>query len=157
MVSGLYLFHPIHVSITDVEHDKERNALEFTSRVFLDDLEKHIQYTLNEPYLDITQPTEGYTTEKLIRDYFLERMSIDVNGKSKKIDYLGHEIEGDAVNIYYQILGVKKLKSLSIENNILLDLYTDQVNMTHVKFNGELKSMRATPDNPRNSLDFKGV
>lgn len=154
MVTGLWVMHPIHVSITDVEHDKERQALEFTSRIFLDDIEKHIQYIVNEPYLDLTQPKTGFSSKKLIKEYFLERMSVEVNGKLREIDYLGHEIDGDAVNVYYQILNIKKLKSLSVANNILLDLYSDQVNMTHVKFNGSLKSMKATPENSRSTLYF---
>lgn len=154
MVVGLWVLHPIHVSITDVEHDVSRKALEFTSRIFLDDIEQHVRYNLDELYLDITQPTEGFSTDKLIKDYFLPRMKVTVNGKLKEIDYVGHEIDGDAINIYYQVLGVKKLKSLTMENRILVDLYSDQVNMVHVKFQGKLRSMKMTPDEPFSSLDF---
>ena len=81
-------------------------------------------------------------------------LEVQVNGKAKEIDYVGHEIDGDAVNVYYQVLNVRKFRSITMENNILLDFYTDQVNMVHVKFEGELRSMRMTPDEPVSTLKF---
>lgn len=154
MVMGLWMIHPIHVSITDVVHDKERNALEFTTRIFLDDIEKHIQFNTNSPYLDLTDPDEGISPKNLIKEYVMKRLTVQVNGKSCEIDYVGHEIEGDAVNVYYQVLSIKKLKTLTIKNMILTDLYTDQVNMVHIKFEGKLRSMKMTPDQLQATLDF---
>ncbi len=154
MVLGLLQLHPIHVSVTDAEWDKERKALEFTSRIFLDDIEKHIRIQINEPYLDLTSPAINQSTDDLVKNYLFKNLMISVNEKEKEISYVGHEIEGDAVILYYQVLQVKKLKSLAIRSTILADLYEDQVNMLHIKWNGSLRSMKMTRDEPSSSLDF---
>ena len=154
VVMGWWLIHPIHVSVTDVEYDEDRKALEFTSRIFLDDIELHIRYNRNQPYLDITAPKNELTSDQLVKDYVMPLLEVQVNGKTKEIDYVGHEIDGDAVNVYYQVLNVRKFRSITMKNNILLDFYTDQVNMVHVKFEGELRSMRMTPDEPVSTLKF---
>ncbi len=154
MVVGLSLLHPIHVSVTDVEWDTDRKALEFTSRIFLDDIEKHIRVQLDEPYLDLSNPSIEQSTDDLVKKYLLNNITLLINDKAEDIDYLGHEIEGEAVILYFQVLRVKKLKSLSLKSTILTDLYQDQVNMLHIKWNGELRSMKMTADEPSSSLNF---
>ena len=55
--------HPIHISITDVNFNQDRNALEIVTKVFLDDLENEIRSLRKEEYLDITKPDKGRTTD----------------------------------------------------------------------------------------------
>ena len=145
VVAWQWFLHPIHLTVTDVEHDTDRQALEFSTKIFLDDLEFAIRDELGEPFIDITDPGEGRTTEALVRAFVLDRLTVRVNDKEEKIDYLGGEIDGDAMIIYYQILGVKKLKTLEVSNRIFLERFDDQVNMIHLKTDDGLKSIRCTP------------
>lgn len=149
------VIHPIHVSITDVELDRERNALEFTTRVFLDDLEKKFRQEQNDPYFDLTDPEQGKSVDDLIVPYFNKIISISVNGKKRTVEYLGSEIEEDAVYLYYQVTAVRKLKVLMVESRILTDLFDDQVNMLHFKTeSGELRSLKTTKTDPVGSIAF---
>lgn len=155
MVLTWFSLHPIHVSITDVNLDEDRKALEFSSKVFLDDMEAHLRLERSEPFLDITALPKTLSLDALIEPYFNERISVSINGKAKEVDYVGAEIDGDVIYLYFQVLQVKKLKALTIENRILTDLYDDQVNMMHFKLpNGKLKSLRTTPDTPEGTLEF---
>lgn len=155
VVLSLFGFHPIHVSITDVVLDTNRKALEFTSKVFLDDIEAHIRLEKSEPFLDITNLGEGRTLDDLIAPYFGNKVMVMVNGKQKNVEYIGAEIEADVIYLYYQVTQIKKLKILTMENRILTDLYDDQVNMVHFKMeNGDLKSMRTTPEATKGTLEF---
>lgn len=146
--------HPIHVSVTDVEYDAERKALEIVSHIFLDDLEKHIRLIKNEPYLDVLNPKGDKTSNDLIKNYYKERFKLIVNGKEEDYNFLGYEHEGAAVYIYVELEKVKKLKSLTVRNEILLQLFDDQVNLVHVKVDGKIRSMKLEDGDEMDTLEY---
>lgn len=146
--------HPIHVSVTDIEFDEERKALEITSHIFLDDIEKHIRILKKEPYLDILKPGDKYTTDGLIKNYLADRFAIKVNGKPVDYNYLGFEREAGAIFVYIEVEKVKKLKSISVRNETLLALYDDQVNLVHVKVDGKIRSLKLEEGNEEDSLEY---
>lgn len=159
MVSVVFLLttsflHPIHISVTDINYDQESNALEIISKVFLDDIEMEIRALKNEEYLDITNPGKGRTTNDLLRPYLKERFKITVNGKEEEYTYLGHEVETEALYLYFEVEKVKKLKSIAVENTILLKYFDDQVNMVHVKVDGKLRSMKMTEGEEVGTLEY---
>jgi len=146
--------HPIHVSVTDIEFDEERKALEISSHIFLDDIEKHIRIIKKEPYLDILNPGKGRTTDGLVTEYLKGRFEVKVNGKTEEYSYLGHEREAAAIYVYIEVEKVRKLKSISIRNEILLDIYDDQVNLVHVKVDGKIRSLKLEDGNEEDSLEY---
>ena len=147
--------HPIHVSVTDIEFDEERKALEIASHIFLDDIEKHIRILKKEPYLDILKPGEKYTTDALIEKYLKDRFALKVNGKSVDYNYLGFEREAAAIYVYIEVAKVKKLKSLSVRNETLLALYNDQVNLIHVKVKSKIRSLKLEEGQEEDTLIFE--
>jgi hypothetical protein len=151
---SISLFHPLHLSVTDVEYDELNKTLKFTSRLFVDDIEKEIRTTLNEPYLDITNPTGNRSTNEIIAPYIKEKYKVFVNGKEEVINYLGHELEDEAIYCYFEIDKVEMINDLTIENSILLDYYDDQVNMVHLKVDGKLRSTKITPEKRQGMFEF---
>ncbi|MEQ8477031.1 DUF6702 family protein [Fulvivirga sp.] len=159
MISVVFLFitsflHPIHITVTDINFDQERSALEIVSKVFLDDLESEIRSLKKEEYLDITKPGEKRTTDDLLRPYIKERFKVMVNGKEVECVYLGHEVETEAIYLYLEVEKVKKFKSISVENTVLLNFFDDQVNMVHVKVDGKLRSMKIESGEEVGTLEY---
>ncbi|MEX2336865.1 MAG: DUF6702 family protein [Fulvivirga sp.] len=146
--------HPIHVSICDIAYDEERDALEFVQRVFLDDLELAIRQKTGAPRLDITQPDNGKTTDELVKAYLQEHFKVTVNGKETDYNYLGHEIEIDAIYCYMEIEKVRKVNSIAIFSDILTSIFDDQVNLVHVTVDDEIRSMKLTGDRKSDELEY---
>lgn len=146
--------HPIHISVTDINFDKERDALEIVTKIFLDDLENEIRSLKKEEYLDITKPGKDRTTDDLLKPYLKEHFKLKVNGKDVEYSYLGHEIETEAIYLYFQVEKVKKLKSITVENTVLLNFFDDQVNMVHVKVDGKLRSMKMEAGDEESMLEY---
>lgn len=136
--------HPIHVSICEIEYDRNNKALETTMRIFLDDLEKGIRSNKGNPDLDLTDLPQGINLDELIKSYLAKNFKVSVNSKTTAYNYLGHEIEGDAVFCYLEITKVKKLKSIKIYNATLTDLYEDQTNLVHIEVDEKIRSMKLT-------------
>ena len=135
-------FHPLHITICEIEYDDERKALEITQRVFLDDLELEVRNERADPDLDILQPDNGLTVDDLLKEYMKKHVKVSLEGKEQVYHYLGHEVEGDAVYCYFEIQKVRKVRSVGLFNDILINTHDDQVNLVHVEVDGEIKSMK---------------
>lgn len=148
------LFHPIHVTICEMEYDVERNSLEVTQRVFLDDLEKEIRIDRNDPKLDIYKSESGVAGSNIFKQYLKKHIRISVNGKKEEFIYLGHEFEGNVGYFYFEVEKIKKLKSVKVFNDILTNTYKDQVNLVHVEYLDEVKSLKLEPKKLEDELFF---
>lgn len=149
------ILHPLHLSVTEIEHDASKKALEMTMRIFLDDLEVSIRNDLQKPGLDITAPGPEYTTDHLLEDYLLKHFEISSGGKELKYEYLGHEVELPVIYLYVQSSNVKKVNDISIFNDIIMETYDDQANLVHVKVGDKVKSLKLTVNKKRGSLHFQ--
>jgi hypothetical protein len=147
--------HPLHVSVTEIEFDQKSKALEITMRVFIDDLELTLRNNLNHPELDLLNPGNGVSVDQMVRDYLKDHFRISLDNTPQKINYLGHEKESDAFIFYIEVTNVKKWKTISIHNDILMETHDDQSNLVHVTVNNKVKSLRLTKDTPANKLSFE--
>ncbi|MBX2944603.1 MAG: hypothetical protein KF725_02120 [Cyclobacteriaceae bacterium] len=145
--------HPIHISVTEMEYDEKERELEIVMRIFSDDLETSIRAAQNEPLLDLLHP-QSATTDELAREYILNRFKVTLDGKVQKLNYLGFELDGDAMVFYIQAVQVKNWKSITVLNSVILETYDDQSNLVHVTLKGRTKSLRLMRNNPSGTLTF---
>lgn len=153
-ISPLF-FHPLHVSVTEIKFDAKDKELEITSRIFIDDLEEAIRKQLAKPTLDILNPGAGTTTDGLVSTYLANCFSIKIDGKAVKINYLAHEIEGDAMVVYFFAPNVKKVKTIEVHHSAITEVYEDQSNLIHVTVGGKTRSMRLMRATPSDQLVFE--
>jgi hypothetical protein len=153
--SILLFLHPIHLSVSEINYSEKDKALQITSRIFLDDLELSIQNELNEKELDLLEPGNGRTTEKLISEYVTKHLSIKLDGKIQKLNFLGFEREDPAIICYIEIENTKKFKIIEIKNDVIMETHHDQSNLVHVTYKGPVKSLRLLRDKPSDVLTFE--
>jgi hypothetical protein len=152
---SLYFFlHPIHISVTEIHYSEKDKSLQITSRIFIDDLELAIRRQRKEPELDLIDPQNGLTMDKLVSDYVLQHLVVKLDGKVQKLNFLGMEREDPALVCYIEIEGVKKFKILEVKNDIIMETHEDQSSIVHVTYKGPIKSMRLTRSNPVGSFSF---
>lgn len=147
--------HPLHVSVTEIEFDEKDKALEIMMRVFIDDLETALRSKTGNPELEILDLKGGVTADQLIRDYLATHFSIALDGKPQKINYLGHESEGDAFIFYIEVSNVRKWKTIKVLHDAMTEVFDDQSNLINVTVRGNVKSLRLTKDTPVNTLSFE--
>ena len=148
----LWFFHPVHVSVTEINYNEKNKSLEIISRIFIDDLEISIQEKLKDESLDILEPKNGQTTDQLVSTYLIEHFKIKLDGKAAKFKYLTHEIEDAAIICYLEIEGVKKVKSLEVTDTVIQETHADQSNLVHITYKGPVKSFRLMRDKPTEVL-----
>ena len=151
----LVIAHPVHVSVTEIEFDEKERELEVVIRIFWDDLERAIRDERKEPDLNLLERTGSTTTDQLISAYLQPRFRVALNGKQQQVKYLGHEVDGEAIVAYIQILNVKRFSAIEVGNTVLTELYEDQSNLVHVTVGENVKSLRLMRDNPTGKLIFE--
>jgi hypothetical protein len=158
MISLLYslffFLHPIHISVSEINYSEKDKALQITSRIFIDDLELSIRAERKEDELDILQPKNGLTTEKMVSDYVLKHLAVKLDGKLQKLKFLGMELEEPALICYIEIENVKKFKTIEVRNDIIMETHEDQSSIVHVTYKGPVQSMRLQRNNPTGTLTF---
>jgi hypothetical protein len=153
LVCVLCSFHPLHVSVTEINYDEKERSLEIMSRIFADDLETTMRKRLNQPDLDILNPS-GKTLDQMMTEYFAEKVHISLDGKRQAIRYLGHEKDGDVFVFYVAVEKIKKWRKVAIQNALLTEAFDDQSNLVHVTAFGKVRSLRLNKDNPSDELSF---
>jgi hypothetical protein len=147
------LFHPLHVSVTEIEMDNKDKRLEIMMRVFMDDLEVTLREKYKMPDLDVLNP-KGQTIDQIMEEYLKLHFKIALDNKAQVMKYLGHEQEGDAFIFYIEVEKVKKWKTIQIQNDIIMETYDDQSNLVHVTSNETVRSLRLTTKRPVDQLTF---
>ena len=61
-----------------------------------------------------------------------------------------------AVVFYIEIENVKKIKSLEVRNDVIMETHEDQSNIVHVTYKGPVKSVRLLRDKPSEVFKFDG-
>ena len=129
-----FMEHPIYVSTSEIDYNKEDKRIEIAIKIFSDDLEEVLSATKGEA-IEIGTNREHPKATEYITEYIREHFKLEVNGKYTDFEYVNRKLVKDeffAMWVLIQVPKVNKLKSLVLENDILVDFNDGQQN--HIKF-----------------------
>jgi hypothetical protein len=133
--------HPLHVSVTEINHNATEKTLEISCKLFTDDFETILSKTY-EVKVDLINPANRAAIEKLVNDYIHKHLTIKVDGKAIPFSFLGYERDNDAIYVYFQVDNISSVKKMEIKDSILHDMFTDQINLLHTIVAGVRKSTK---------------
>ena len=145
--------HKYYVSVTQIDYLPEKQSVQITSRIFIDDFEK----LLRERYdnnIALADNNESSTTDIYFEKYLSEKIKIKINGKEANLTFIGKEYDTDIVKCYLEIVGIKKIESIEISNQVLFDLFSEQQNIVKTKIYDKQKSFLLDKNNKNALLNF---
>jgi len=135
LLSSWYMFHPVHVSVTNVDYVVDKNKIEFSTKIFKKDF-KLLLYHLYEIQADFEKDTVSQKNRNLMEEYFSSHFKLtldsDVNAELIFDNIL---IKDEYIWFYYKINVEEKIHRMEIINTLLFDLYFDQKNMLIYGYN----------------------
>lgn len=131
--------HKYYISVTQINYVKEKQSVQITSRIFIDDFENVLRANYDEN-LTLAGTDEPKTVDDYIALYLMDKITIKINSQPAKINFIGKEYDGDITRCYLEVEGIKNIESFEISNKILFDLYEDQQNIIKTKINEKQKS-----------------
>lgn len=133
--------HKFYVSVTNINYSEKDDALQITSRIFIDDLEAVIaeRYGVS---LELATENEAAVANEYIDKYFRQKFALYLDDELVNYKFLGKKYDLDVAICYLELpnIGLNELKTLTIENEILTDLFDEQKNIVHIKWKGRKKS-----------------
>ncbi|NHF60805.1 hypothetical protein FK220_015730 [Flavobacteriaceae bacterium TP-CH-4] len=147
--------HKFYVSVTNIGYSEKDNALQITSRLFIDDMEQVLQ----ERY-DIKGNLATEEESELARDYLEKylraKFVVEVNGEVRDFTFLAKKYDNDVMVCYLEVPDVElsQTKSIQVQNEILTDLFDEQQNVVHFKINGNKKSFVLIKENNKGMLNL---
>lgn len=148
---GAGVGHPFYISVTEINHNAKEKTLEISCKMFAEDFEQVLEKDY-KTQLDIADPKQKPVLDKLIPDYIIHHLTIWHDGKQGKLSFVGYEKDKESAYCYFQISDVPLLNKITVNNSLLHDFNTGQINIIHVMANGKRQSTKL--DYPDVKADF---
>lgn len=146
-LSILFIFHPVHVTLTSIDHVSETDSMKVFIRMYYDDFlldYKLFDKSVKPEYLSEDQSFPA----DMMNKYLAEKVFISVNNKELKGKLLNLTLalpENEiSVNLIYR--SDKKPDIITVRNEIMTALYDDQANMTIIRINDFEEGVKLTPE-----------
>jgi len=139
-------FHPIHVSTTSIEYNKQDSKLEVICTIYTDDFEAALvkQYHAKT---DLNKADMHAAMDALVKNYIAANLNIKTGDMPQKLNYLGFEINRESTDVFLESDKIQPVKKVDVEVSLLYNLFDDQINIVHIIVNGIRKSERVSyPD-----------
>ncbi len=145
--------HKFYVSVTNVGYSEKDEAIQITSRIFIDDLEA----VLKERYdieTKLATDDESEIANEYIEKYLRAKFVVEVDNEKKEYQFIGKKYDNDLVIFYLEVaeIDLAEVRSITIQNEVLTDLYDEQQNILHFKFKDKKKSFVLVKQNNKGML-----
>ncbi len=145
--------HKFYVSITAIEYVEDQQSLQIITKIFIEDIEQALQERYDSS-ISLATKKETEDDANYLSDYILQKLKIKVNGELVTLNYIGKEYDLDILKAYIEIENVTEFKTIEIENRILIDKFSEQQNIIHLKTSSSRRSLILDNDNPKGVLNF---
>jgi hypothetical protein len=137
--------HPFYLGVASLEYNAKEKMLQGSVKLFVNDLEDALK-RLNKKPVDLIHVKDTVRTSILLMSYLSSHFRLQVNGQPVKFEFLGFELEEEALWMYVEYK-CEAPKKIQIQNSLLFDYLPNQSNIVHIDVNGTRKSAKTTnPD-----------
>ncbi|MDE1206579.1 DUF6702 family protein [Tenacibaculum larymnensis] len=148
-----FTLHKYYVALTEIEYREDTQSVQMIMNVFMDDIELAINKDYNTN-LKIATKNELSSINEYYYKYLKAHFKIFINNEEKAYNFIGKEYDGNIVYFYLEIENVSLPKTIKVENNILVDHFSDQQNLIKATVKKERKSLFLSSDNDKGLLNF---
>lgn len=134
-------YHPLHVGTADISYNNKEGDIEIICTLFVDDFENALAKQYNAK-ADLLKPEMHTAMDALVKQYLAANLHLKTNGTATPLNYVGFEINREAVNIYLESGKVAMPKKIDAEVSLMHSFFNDQINIVHMTVNGTRKSQK---------------
>jgi hypothetical protein len=142
--------HPMHFSYTNVEIDTFNNKITVSSKFFINDFNL-LFYHLYEKNIE-PQKDQAFSNPDLsmVDGYYRDRLTLLSDQDTIALQFIRKEQDDESIWLFYESrLPSSKMKSLILNNLLLLDLYMDQKNLVIISSGNREKGITFDFENRR--------
>ena len=129
--------HRYHTSVTRLEYNSEQRLFEITVQTFADDIEA----ALSKRNGGGVRLDSRAKTNALLLEYLRNVIALKKGDRELELKWIGMELKGHSAWFYLEAEAPGGHSNVSLRNNLLFDLFTDQVNIVNVVNSGKKGSL----------------
>jgi len=156
--AGSLDFHPLRLSLCEIEYIAESKLLTINLKLFLTDVNEAIIFDPYSDELAFCQPHEPPKADKLLLEYLNQFFYVKANDKMLNLDIKSKRLSGEGENtalwVYFEYPQYQPIKSLEVKDAVFTDLFFDQNNIVYAHVNGESKSLMLNKKTSTHRLTF---
>ncbi len=120
--------HKYYFSKMTIEKNEKAKSLEVVFRLFSDDLENAIGGSEDNP-IRLGDDREIQEADELIFNYLTSRVDVEgIGWENAVVSYIGKEVDNDVTKVYMEYTEISEWDKITIENNIMFELFEGQIN-----------------------------
>ena len=132
--SFLVFIHPIYISSTNVVVSDE--ILEIKIKLFRDDLEDGLR-DFHGFSISIDSLNKIEKTKSLINQYINDKLTLEINNEKINFFIIDYSLINDVLEVYFIQNFTKKTKDIKINNQLLIEIYSEQSNIMFLDIFGK--------------------
>tara|TARA_B100001939_G_C16912075_1_gene605105 strand:- start:715 stop:1212 length:498 start_codon:yes stop_codon:yes gene_type:complete len=130
--------HNYYVSICTMDFNEKASSLELTFKLIAHDFEEAIREAENVN-LRLGEENQSDQATSIIKDYITEHFQVYTDDETKRLNFVGMEVELDeSLYLYFEIQNVKTITEVVVVNTILTDRFDEQENLFYLNA-GQIK------------------
>lgn len=141
------------MAIYQINYAPEKKMLQITTRIFVDDLDKALEKKYNKKFFLGTNKETAESVD-LLKKYLAENFYLKVDGQSKAMNFLSKEMDGDVLVCYLNAKEISKIKTIEVNNSILIESFPEQQNIVHINAFNVKKSFLFTETSTKEVLKY---
>ena len=133
--------HDYYISTTTVRVVPESQQIQLTSRFFIDDIEALMQSKTGEN-IQLQPDTDTTAIDQFVAAFYRDNLTIEWDGKTLEIKYLGREYQDDLLVVYAEIQPFPSAVDQLVSTvTFLTDFLPGQQNIIHFSAPSNKKSV----------------
>jgi len=139
--------HEYYVSVTRANYNPASARLEISMKLFTDDLERTITENTGE-VLKLSDVDDADAAEEFFDAYLRSQLTFTQDGNLKELTFIGFEPGPDETWLYAEI-EMPARGTFLVKNTMLFDVFSEQINIMHIKANMSEQSHYFNADKPQ--------
>lgn len=147
-------FHPVHVSLMSIAYEPEGKVFNMFLKIYFDDflLDSGLEAGGSDKL--VFQGSDEFTRLNLT-NYVNEKVRIRVNGDPVKAELVQIDLSDNELKMNLSFGSEAKVRSITVKNQIMTSIYSDQANMLIVKVNDFEEGARLTALETEKTFDIQ--
>lgn len=152
--SLLLAFHPVHVSLMSIDYEPEGKVFNMFLMIYFDDflLDSGLGAEVGDEL--VIQDNDEFA-KLFLTNYVNEKVRIIVNGDPVKAELGEMDLSDNELRMNLSFGSEAKIRSVTVKNQIMTSIYSDQANMLIVKVNDFEEGARLTALETEKTFDIQ--
>ena len=153
-ISVWFLLHPVHVTLTSIDYVPENDSFKVFIKMYFDDFINDNKLAGIEVDARDFEPV-GDSAISSMQRYLKEKVIINVNGKILTGNISDMTLADNEISMNLKYGGNKAPRQVTVQNLIMVRLYSDMSNMILLRINSFEEGFRLTSDMTEKIFNIK--